>query len=628
MKNDSQTAAAKRRRGAVDLALLLLVVGGAAIVRFVALGADPHYYGWIGYLPDEGRWTDSARALLQQGHLNPGAMLVQLFVSPGGHALYWLAFQLGDVSIATARLISALSGTALVVLTAWFVCRFTSIATAALVLALVFLQADVVMLSRLATPEMIALLAETLLFVGLYFARSRRQLAACGALLYVSVMLKATVLLIVPAFLLMAALGLRRATLGERLIDVLAFSGVAVALGLATLGVWVAADPQIWAQLLSEMTQSSSQFVGPKSPAQVVAWTLSHFMTPVFAYYALPLWFIGLSRYTTAGESLTDAHRRAAWMAATWVAPYAILTLVNTYYPGRYTIHALVPIAIITALAATELRSLGPVELGRRVAAGAPWLRCWAAVPAAFILAALLHHGYSHSAMSDNMQTVVALATAFAVFVGITHRVRSTYGYVYLVFAPLFLLSAWFIGWIVWPTPFPFFGLPLMYLMVGVLVTIALVWSTTRPQIGRLSRSTPALALAIIGVAAAWVVQLAPGLVYPTYTHREATKQLVSIISAKEVDQTFSESLFIDTNIHPRIVFPRRGPAPNRDLLVQTVWRFRPEFLSEYELIAEIPIRLPPQFLARNCTPYWHCDPDDYGVQVWQRIEPGGRSGQ
>ena len=36
-------------------------LGLSILLRFALLGADPHYYEWLGYIADEGRWVEQAR---------------------------------------------------------------------------------------------------------------------------------------------------------------------------------------------------------------------------------------------------------------------------------------------------------------------------------------------------------------------------------------------------------------------------------------------------------------------------------------------------------------------------------------------------------------------------------------
>jgi hypothetical protein len=50
--------------------LVLIVVALGAGLRFLRLDADPHYYDWIGYITDEGRWIDQARELALFGSRN------------------------------------------------------------------------------------------------------------------------------------------------------------------------------------------------------------------------------------------------------------------------------------------------------------------------------------------------------------------------------------------------------------------------------------------------------------------------------------------------------------------------------------------------------------------------------
>jgi predicted membrane-bound mannosyltransferase len=188
-----------KRAGGV---IAILLVG--AILRFAYLDADPDYYAWAGYITDEGRWVKHARDLVlfrQAAELDWAA---HVHVAPLFHVAHVAVFKLVGVSLLTARLLTAVSGVALL-LTVWLLLRRV-VTPAALVAALALLAFDVdlVMLSRVSIPEMAALWLEMVAYYILVAAPATpTRMAMAGFCLFLAVATKATVL---PTLLIFSAL--------------------------------------------------------------------------------------------------------------------------------------------------------------------------------------------------------------------------------------------------------------------------------------------------------------------------------------------------------------------------------------------------------------------------------------
>src|SRR5262249_31156987 len=129
----------------------------------------------------------------------------------------YATFVAGGVSMLTSRLLTALSGSAMLVLF-WVLLRHT-VKREALVLGVTLLavQADLVMLSRMAVPEMASMLgqlASYALIVGERSSPGRMVLA--GVVLAAAAGFKATAVLVLPIFSIMVLAAARLRETVER----------------------------------------------------------------------------------------------------------------------------------------------------------------------------------------------------------------------------------------------------------------------------------------------------------------------------------------------------------------------------------------------------------------------------
>src|SRR5438132_6787175 len=100
------------------ISIIILGIGP----RVLFLDADPHYYDWIGYITDEGRWTDRARELALFGRLFEPVWSLHVVVAPLFQLMSYVVFALSGVSVWTSRLLSAISG-CLVLIVFWIAFR-------------------------------------------------------------------------------------------------------------------------------------------------------------------------------------------------------------------------------------------------------------------------------------------------------------------------------------------------------------------------------------------------------------------------------------------------------------------------------------------------------------------------
>src|SRR5262245_35057588 len=294
--------------------LALLVLVGGVLLRFARLGADPYYYEWNGYITDEGRWIAHARALRLFGEIGSVGSALHLLLAPLFQAGAFVVFSIADVSLWSARLLSALTGSALLV---GFWAAFRRLATPPallLVLTMLAVEMDLVVLSRLAIPEMAAMALSFAAFLALVRARTRWGLVAGGLLVAAAIGTKATVLSVALIF---GVLVVAR-TPGEALSRARALAayaaGVLVPAVLAA-GAVVAAGAS-GAISLRIVLRVLTSFVRVSDLYAVVGFPFDDSLAPTLALWSLAAWLGCLGGLTRRGASEPGADEVARFRAA------------------------------------------------------------------------------------------------------------------------------------------------------------------------------------------------------------------------------------------------------------------------------------------------------------------------
>ena len=209
--------------------------------------------------------------------------LFHLLLAPLFQAANYTAFKLLGVSIWTARLVTALSGSA-VLIVFWLALRRVVTPQAMLVgLALLAFEVDLVMLSRVAIPEMPAMLLELLVYVVLVAGRrSWRRLFAAGLLLLATVAMKATALPMVAIFSVIVLLQPLERQDGERRWRslVIFWAGFLVPIVL-TIPIWISFTWRYASAILLN-TRFMGEFLGLSSPFTFAAFPFESDFAPVF----------------------------------------------------------------------------------------------------------------------------------------------------------------------------------------------------------------------------------------------------------------------------------------------------------------------------------------------------------
>lgn len=318
--------------------VVALVVCGV-LLRLVFPGADAIHPRWHGWMTDEGRWTELARewALFRDPDLDSPVSRVHLLIGPLFQGTVAAAFEWMGVGLEAARLPSRVAGVALLVTAVLSLRRALNPWAWVGMTALVALHPELVYFSRVAIPEMPALLAGFGAFLLVVRPEaSRRSDVLAGVLTAVAVGFKATTLLYLPAFALaLLVIGRPRdqRPLRDRLLQwgagVILPLGLGAALAAVTLGPGSPGTAGTLETVLGFVRFNDLYHMG-------TAFLLGESMDDVNLLLAVlcPLWVAVLLR-DPPDSAARRIHRGAAAWACAWLIPLVLLD----YFPPRYVVH-------------------------------------------------------------------------------------------------------------------------------------------------------------------------------------------------------------------------------------------------------------------------------------------------
>ena len=613
---------------------LLVLVGGVAL-RFARLGADPYYYEWNGYITDEGRWIAHARALTLFGEIGSVGSALHLLLAPLFQAGAFVVFSLADVSLWSARLPSALTGSALLV---GFWAAFRCLATPqALLLALSMLavEMDLVVLSRLAIPEMAAMAVSFAAFLVLVRARTGWGMVAGGVLVAAAVGTKATVAPLAVIFGLLAlartpvpALSRRRA-LAAYAAGVLAPGGLAAGVVLA-----VGASSGMF------VVRVVKGFVGVTELYKLVGFPFDDTLAPTLALWSLAAWLGCLGGLLGRGAGKSDdevAHFRAACQ---WAGAFTPLMFALEYFPSRYKVHVLVPMAVIIAVGLSWLQRAGLAGLSAALADRPGMRRLGVALllsaPTAVIAtAALLSLGGSAGLDPGRLRLrygvlLLALLAAAALVSRALGRVPVVR---FLVWLPLVWAVAWLLverltvaGAPFWPAAAGS-GQASRWTLLAIAASAAVAAAAT-PGWPRGAGGLAVVAAALL-VGGLGLVRLAPGYLDPHYSMRDSSRDLGTLLSGVHgsIRTLGAEALFSDNRLRYGSVLGGRWPKAPLDALVVAGRIEDPQghLQHEYRLVRQYAIYVSPEFILGE--PTWSAAVGQFRrmtISVYRRTGEGG----
>ena len=535
------------------------------LLRCLYLDADPRYYDWIGYITDEGRWIQEARNLALHGHMDfSSRMNFHLFMAPLFQLSNYLVFELFGVSLLTSRLLTSLAGSAILVL--FWGCLRRAVSPQALLVgvALFALQSDLVALSRVAVPEMVVMSFELAVYFLIVLGTSPWQMVSAGALLLVACGIKATAALLFPVFSVMILAMPRSTTDAQRGYDLMLFVIGFLVPGLvgAVTGYFLLSEPM--PNHIGALATLIQLFLGISKPYlyTVISFLFEHSFSYTFNLWSLGVWLTTVVWWASGPNKIDFRLHRYLTTSGTWFLLYFILMSSLEYFPTRYKIHILMPMALFITFGVSLIQrvGLGSVFLSAAEPKGRLsilWLSILGLPTAAFfsplLMSVIALLGVDSQRLSAKLScflfSLVAI-TYVARYVKGNRRVVS-----FLLVFPLMEGMIWFVLLMLerapafWPTTG--FGVPAGYIFLGIPVAITLssVLSKDIVQQGPTEGSRVITALAMCCVTVA-LVRIAPGYFDRHYSIRDSSRDLGSVVPASAAISTFqAETLFNNNNL-------------------------------------------------------------------------------
>lgn len=604
-------------RRVLILAVLALVAG--VVLRLIFLDADPVYDLWAGYLTDEGRWTEQARRVILFGSLNLDGWYsrVHLGLAPLYQAVTALSFAVFGVGFSSARLVSALSGIALLLSAFLFLRRRFSSEALLLTTVVLALQPDLLLLSRVAIPEMASMLFQFLAFSILLSApRSARRAATGGLLTAVALGFKVTAAPIVPIFAVIVWAVHHVDDPVSRSIRLAAFVAAVLAPAIAVFGLSMVAGvaPAIEVADLSRLF-GFIQFASAYSVADFL------FDSP----YVKGLNVVLLGLWTIAGMliargRLPKSGARDIYVgSAIWLVVWLGFSSVLEYFPLYYTFHVFVPVALNLGAGLTLLQSHGPSGivdyLARAEGRAAKIATIWLLLPLTVLLCRLMGAatdvaGFTLERLSHRLALIAVL---HLVLVTVAMRWRPHRLIAGSVCLPLVVVAIWslagqarLVDGVFWSAN----GMSSLVTWVSVLlmaaVIIALLFARYEP-------GAPTWKWAfgyILALSSVWLLQIVPNVVSRTYTIADTSMALgAEIEDAAGIASGSAASIFLGNRLH-YTVGAGHGLLP--EFFVVAFDRLPPPLLEDYRLIREYPL----EFGAVS-----ELDPGQLTLKIYRRVD-------
>jgi hypothetical protein len=583
------------------LVLVSLCVGIG--LRLLYLDADPYYYEWIGYITDEGRWVQHARTLALQGILGGGhAHGLHLFLAPLFQLVHYVIFSLAGVNFWSARILTAVSGSAIPVLFWWKLRR--SVTPQALLLGTTLLaaQPDLVELSRVAIPETVVMLFQLVVyFLIVEPGRSPRRMFVAGLILVIGVGMKATIVPMLAIFSLLIGVAPLGASTprAERRPCLLAFwCGFAAPAALvAPVGFIGSLTPPT---VVLPHVSIFSDFLRLNDAFSTGLFLFADSFSPTVNFWGLGVWLSVLAWTANQNSEILRPLRLYLLSSMIWLGCYFVLMLLLSYFPTRYKVHILLPMAVQTAAGLSLLQRGGIERFCASFAEGSALtqrLRSWLlSLPTAALLAPILASlasfvGTDPSRLRSKM---VCLAIASIPAASVAHRLRrNPLAIKFLLVFPLVAGLAWFLGSALglngsffWPSATTAVAEGRWWLLLGSVV-LAGVWACSA-SVWRFEACARFVALYAVLYLAGSLFSLAPGYVNPHYSIRDASRDLGKVLAnSSSVAVARAEGLFNGNTVAYKSFDSQSEAEPPETVVVGFVFRARKEWLDRNYHVAK-----------------------------------------
>ena len=551
------------------LTSIVLAIG--VVLRALYLDADPHYYDWIGYITDEGRWVYQARDFFLFHTITRDAVYdLHLILAPLFQLANYVIFDLVGFNRLSTRIFTAFCGSALLLLF-WKNLRHRVTPQALLVgVMLLAVQVDFVVMSRVAVPEMVVILFQALAYFVLVSREpSRWRMTMLGAVMLIAVGMKGTVVFSLGIFsliiLFMPVAPDESTGKTRRWPLLLWFWGGLAAPVLLAAAVWIGCcAPK---SLLELVQLSGASYLAPmlrllqfSNVHHILSFPFQDSLAPALNFLALGLWLSWLG-WIAADRNEVDALARRYLVTSTiWIVAYLAVMLTLEYFPRRYMIHIVLPMAINITVGMSLLRKVGiqkvMTALQRHDRVRLLRLAIFV-LPTAIFIAPLLASAMALGGIDPERlriqlacAAIAAVATTF-----IAHKVASRDRALnFLMAFPILQAALWMVLAAVFEdaTMWPTLHGEISRSLYSGLVAFAAIVSLIVTSAGRASLvAVPRLiTIYALGYFTASMIRLVPVYLDPHYTIRDISRDLVVLLDGGSMIATKgAEGLFNDNSL-------------------------------------------------------------------------------
>jgi hypothetical protein len=616
------------------------VLAIAVFLRFLYLDADPEYSEWAGYITDEGRWVQYARSVALHGAISETYIVdLHFFLAPLFQLIQYMVFEIAGVSFITARSLTALCGSALVVLFWVFLSRAVTPPALLLGVTLLAVQKDLVLLSRVAVPEMVVLLFQlAIYFLILSKARAPWGMLSAGFTLLVACSVKATVVLLLPVYLALIYAMPRDDAGSQRWRDLGLFATgfvVPLLMGLLVCYFVVSQETVLWLSGIRKFSSVSERFLQPTNLYGVISFPFEHSLSSVLNPWMLGPWLALLAWWACAHEHLEFELRRFLVTSGVWWALYLLLTLSLSYAPSRYTVHVLIPMAIMTTAGVSLAQGMGLERIAgffsRREDIPAHAALAVLILPTAVFFSPLLAWIAAWFDFASGRLTtkflcllLVGLSTGYLARQARRNQKAMLFFLVFpLAEAGVWLVSSFFgANHAFWPVSgaASWIVAYLLKILAGLALSGALLFPLRRSPLAETSRVITVCAIFYLAVALA---KDAPAYFYPRYSMRDASRDMGTLLAGySSIASVRAETLFNENGLRYRSTGRRGWMATRPDILVVAFVdaRSKSNIEKHYRLLKSYGIYVAPEYFRVNPNPRWNLG-EGVVVGVYKRLE-------
>ncbi len=604
--------------------LIVLVIG--ILLRFLFLDADPHYYSWNGYITDEGRWNESARNMFYYSSIfiYRSSGVLHLVIAPLFQFTNYLFYLLFDLNHLTSRMFPAICGSSILIL---FYLRLRSTITPhALLLGITLLasQADLVMLSRVSIPETAIMFFQILIFFFIIATKyTPYNMVIAGFLMLIGVGMKITTLPIMVIFsviiLLIPPISVETKSITRKFKELGLFWSSFLLPGFVLATVLYLHFQSSMPSLNIFHNGVSTLFSKLKISTVYgfISFPFDSILCTTFNIWSLGLWITVLTWTSIKNNEINNQCKRILLSSTIWFVLSFILMQVLRYYPERYKIQILIPMAILITVGINLFQQTGVTKIVDSFTKGKPvfniFRACMLTVPTSVFLSPLLIFLLGQFLSSPDrllykITCIILLTIVFTTLVFII-RYNKKIIYFFLIF-PIVSGVCWQLLWAFSAGKYHFwtnskslfhptvwtFTLLITLIASVVLVCIIYIYKQSPTMLKRAITFMSIFCLVIS------FVRISPCYLNPQYTIKNTSKNLGTLLSgvsgASSVACEGVSSLFIGNSIPYRHgYYGKHGGLPEYRVGYESSDYATSDIIRKYRPIKRYKLYISPEYI-------------------------------